>query len=725
MGFPEDRYTPHGYIRNPYDFGPHWGFDGSGTLRSSPACGFGWYDGYETRDYLCRMNVGVKIGSELFLLPIDFSKAGCELYSSYHTINVMSYNWGFRGVKVDLRFFLVDRDALGCIANFTGTFNDLTIYLVGTCTKQEIRSWRGEAYGEYRNRDDVVLLYTNAGPWYALKTDRSSTGHEFSDSLKPMHKQIGSGELRNPGRLALNPLLKRESVVGTLGFDGVSGPLTMILARGGTREEAVKTAQAALSRAAETYESKIAEDTEFWDRAPRLAGDWPGAWRRSWIYDLETTRMCLFPPAGVFERSWPTWMIYRPRIVLAENVLDMMRLSYAAPEAAQDTVLHMFETAPEPNVPCIRVSGGYDMVARDGSTCGTSPAWCLPFHNIYLMYLRHLDHKWLAKLYPYLCAYLDWWLAHRTDEDGWGFYKCTWESGEDGSPRLDPRMTGDRDISNIVIPVEVQACIAHSAKILSIFAGKLGNREDVERWQAVFETYRDKTRALWDNSMRKFRDRDRRTDDWLNLVPESPLSLTPLLYGVATEEQMESYRSRLGEYRRPPVTIWPSEALVTLEAGTAIGCREVCAELAYSLLERVYQENDRREFNEIGPLPGAAREYWPEDLRGWDAAECYGWGATTMSILLRQIVGFVEHEETDGTKLRLAPSLPEPMRTPGATYRVENLHYRGVGFDLSYRVAENAQITVEITHHPRAKVVSFSADNFAEYTLSLVSPEPE
>jgi hypothetical protein len=77
------------------------------------------------------------------------------------------------------------------------------------------------------------------------------------------------------------------------------------------------------------------------------------------------------------------------------------------------------------------------MVAADGSPCGTSPAWCLPFLNLSL-YLRTVDRDWLRGLLPYLAAYLDWWLSERVDPDGWVVYKRIWESGEDGNLRLDP-----------------------------------------------------------------------------------------------------------------------------------------------------------------------------------------------------------------------------------------------------------------------------------------------
>ena len=78
-------------------------------------------------------------------------------------------------------------------------------------------------------------------------------------------------------------------------------------------------------------------------------------------------------------RRMASWMAAWPRVVLAEGVLDMLRLAYADPALAQRAVLSLFRDAPQPNVPCVFEGGEFNMVAADGSRCGTSPAWCLPF----------------------------------------------------------------------------------------------------------------------------------------------------------------------------------------------------------------------------------------------------------------------------------------------------------------------------------------------------------
>jgi len=40
--FPEDDYTPHGYLQNRFDAGPMPGLAAGGPIRSLPGIGFAW-----------------------------------------------------------------------------------------------------------------------------------------------------------------------------------------------------------------------------------------------------------------------------------------------------------------------------------------------------------------------------------------------------------------------------------------------------------------------------------------------------------------------------------------------------------------------------------------------------------------------------------------------------------------------------------------------------------
>jgi hypothetical protein len=442
------------------------------------------------------------------------------------------------------------------------------------------------------------------------------------------------------------------------------------------------------------------QDARFNATRPTLAGDWPAHWPEGLHHDFETTRMLVQDPGGIFTDVWPSWMVAWPRVVLAEGTLDMLRLAYADAELAKRAVLSLFRDAPVPNVPCVFQGGEFNMVAADGSRCGTSPAWCLPFLNLELLYLRTLDRPWLAGLYPGLTRYLEWWLEHRTDADGWLVYKCTWESGEDGNPRLDPTGSGDADISHLVRPIELQATFAHAANVMSFFASELG--EPAERWRTLEADYRDRARRLFDPDQGRFRDQLIASTAFVEPCPEtpywdvdacreSPQSLTPLLIGLAID------RSEVERHTRPPWSLWPSWTWSIVESAAAAGYVDIVGSLAFQTIDRVYRVTTRRDLGTLQrPMPGCAPEFWPEDWRTYGGSDAYGWGATTANLLIRHLFGFRESRRTDACAFDLLPALPSALMRRGARYGIRNLSYRGRLFDAWYTVESESTLRAEV-----------------------------
>jgi hypothetical protein len=336
------------------------------------------------------------------------------------------------------------------------------------------------------------------------------------------------------------------------------------------------------------------------------------------------------------------------------------------------------------------------MVARDGSVCGTSPAWCLPFLNIEQVYLRTLDRSWLAEIFPHLCHYVEWWLGQRADDDGWIVYKCTWEAGEDGNKRLDPSGSGDADISDRIRPVELQASIAYAARVLQLFASELGRESDASHWSGTHRVFRERTRTMFDERTGRFRDwliqegqfqEDQQTDSYWgsSTTRFSALSLTPALGEIASSEQIAALRSEVRQHAVPPWTIWPSWCHVLTECAAAVGLHQLAGSVAAEVIEHVYRMTNRRSLAAVRrPTPGVSPEYWPRDIRGWDASDAYGWGATTANLLLRHICGLQESRETDGWVLSLTPAFMDRLQRPGARYVVQHFSYRGRLMDVAY-----------------------------------------
>src|SRR5262249_55478854 len=158
------------------------------------------------------------------------------------------------------------------------------------------------------------------------------------------------------------------------------------------------------------------------------------------------------------------------------------------------------------NVPCSREDGSFNMVAADGSVCGTAPSWGYPFLVLEWLYALRPDRAWLEQIYPRLAQYLDWWLAQRRAGDGGLFYACSWESGQDDSPRFGEQPLGGGHPVRHIRPVDLHAAFAHAAAVLARFAGALDQAREQARWSALAEEFGAHTQQLWDE--RRYADFD-------------------------------------------------------------------------------------------------------------------------------------------------------------------------------------------------------------------------
>lgn len=640
MAFPRDRYSPFGYLANPAARAFSWREGEGGSLCATrPEPGFGWHYPW-ARDATARAGLAfvLRLGDRWLRTRADFDGAGIDLYSAHHGARLFSYNLAGVGSTGQVRLALADPHTLVCAAELGP----------GAAVALELRPF-AEREGQ------------PVAPWQDGERRRFDLGDQA-----PPHAVV----LKDDGRR-----------------------VRAALARG----EAIQTAGDALGVVEQTLARAQAADDAFWAGAARLEGDWPDAWRRGWVVDIETTRLCLFPAGGQFHDVWPAWMVQWPRAVLAENCLDMQRLAYAAPALAQRALLTLFRDSAVPNVPCVFQGGEPNMVAADGTVCGTSPAWCLPFYNLWLLYLRAPDKAWLRQLYPYLAAYLRFWLTERADQEGWLSYVCTWEAGEDDNPRLDPLRRGDGLIFGRTRPVELQAAMALSAGILAFFARELGaDGHEMNQWLRVAGDYRDRLHRLWDRATGRFRDWDvgrgafiepSGVADYGGIDPcrYSALALSPSLRKLATPAQARALRAELRHYAGPPWCEWPSWSFVVSEAARWAGEPQFAAEMAQGIVARMYADLDRRHADS-GPLPGVAREYWPLHMAEFGGCEGYGWGANTAMLLMRHIFGCLEDFAPQRQALRLAPHLPAELLRPGKRYAVANLPYRGEQIDTSYQV---------------------------------------
>jgi hypothetical protein len=503
-----------------------------------------------------------------------------------------------------------------------------------------------------------------------------------------------------------NPVYTVISGEYTLGA-GETKSHFITLTRGVNEVWAVQASDEARISQGPALDELLAEDAAFYAAAPLLEGDWPADWKHGWIYDLETIRMNVRRPLGIFKHHWDAMQIFTPRSVLGEAVIDAMCLSYADAKLAKDVILGTFADAPMPNVPCTREDGSMNMIGAGGEECGTAPIWVLPFRTIRAVYDRDGDDAWVASLYTHLEAFVQWWLDNRTDETGRFFCNNSWESGQDGSKRFLLQEGEEGKEAEFVQTVDVEAAMADAMGTLAYLAPAAGKPERAAHWKSLADQRTKATRDMFVDGW--FRDFDARTGQPI-IVPDyhDVMMLLPLSVGIATPEQAEAIRPAFERFLREPKhwLEWPSFMFCFTEAGWNAGLGEVMAEVVAKTADRVYARTNAPIAVTIDParsrmpepynyrIPGTANEFWPmepAELPGC-GSEAYGWGATLPTLILRDIIGFRE----DGEGFTLSPTLPASLRLPGKVYAVTNLRYRTVAFSVTVTVESDSTLRMSI-----------------------------
>src|SRR6266567_5967373 len=134
---PQDNFTPHGYLDNPYH---SWKVNPSGVLRSMPPMGMGWHmpnlGTYVLNQfqYTAHLLIGLKINDLVLVTPDDFKKHKCVITSHFHSKNRFGYTCFISqyDLTLQVRFFLIEEHALGCVIELSNALNfplEVTCYL--------------------------------------------------------------------------------------------------------------------------------------------------------------------------------------------------------------------------------------------------------------------------------------------------------------------------------------------------------------------------------------------------------------------------------------------------------------------------------------------------------------------------------------------------------------------------------------------------------------------
>ncbi|HLF28819.1 MAG TPA: hypothetical protein VJG32_21030 [Anaerolineae bacterium] len=688
MSFPRDHYTPFGYLdlpRHARRLHP------LGVLRSD-SVGFAWHypayaGGYGGRKPHYIAGFRISIGGALDIE--DFDEIACP----YHSKNIVEFRVCKDQAEAVATFHPIGDHALRCRLEVQGAGRTrIAIHAHYQRWIAATGAW-GESglVGKFENGRLVLLSFEGGESFVVESSVPASDGGLSADPMTARAWKDQAAPQMDSPLTVIGKSGERVAVSGVLGFEIELNDrpqiIEIVIARGLTSLRAQAELSAARSQANSEEARLRADDARFWQTAPRLEGDWPEHWRRGLVYDLETVRMMVKPPLGIYRRVWDAMQIQAPRVVLAETAIDALLLAYADPLTAAELLLGVFADAPEPNVPCSREDGSYNMVSADGAACGTAPAWGYPWLALAHVMALQPDRAWLERLYPYLTIYLDWWLAHRRDAEGWLAYACSWESGQDNSPRFGEQPLGGGHPTWHVRPADLQASFAHAAQVMRDIAAVLGYDHDTEKWSELAVEFARRTDQLWNGT--RYADHDTQQRGLTSV--DDIMLLAPVALDVARPERAAALRTTIEAIDADELT-WPMLAWTATEAALNVGARDRAAALAGAVCERVYRFWDARQREEGRTSPGVACEYWP--LNGRCGGEGYGWGAFTTHLIMHTLIGL----SFSATGVALRPNLPLDWRAPGRRYSLR-WHIHNQPLVLTLEPQTNGQVRVTVNDH--------------------------
>ncbi|HEY7417339.1 MAG TPA: hypothetical protein VH593_19300, partial [Ktedonobacteraceae bacterium] len=262
-----------------------------------------------------------------------------------------------------------------------------------------------------------------------------------------------------------------------------------------------------------------------------------------------------------------------------------------------------------------------------------------------------------------------------------------------------------------------QASIAQSAALLASWAELLATTHtdetlpnpysaDIAFWQKIAREFTEKTRFMWRDGW--FHDYDAIRQVWSS--ERDAMHLAPIFCGVADQGQVAQLRGVLAE---PPhhsthwaPLSWPPVVLTLIGATAAAQMPQEAAELAYRFIDASFRSTDSRELDEHGGLPGVTREYRQSITVGkWDMTdyvnagiEGYGWGALSIHLLIRHLLGL---HATNPDTVVLAPTLPQTLRRTGATYTIAPIPWGKYLLSFTFQVKDANSYRATLTVHPR------------------------
>ena len=243
---------------------------------------------------------------------------------------------------------------------------------------------------------------------------------------------------------------------------------------------------------------------------------------------LSVMKTQVYTPEGVIQHRWTTPDRWPHRAMwLWDSVFHAMGWRHLDITLAREMISAVLDT--------LRADGfvAHMMTPSRTSAITQPPVLCL---GVKLVNDLAPDRDWIEELYPKLCAYVEWDVAHR-DSDGAGLVEwfiegdvnCrSGESGMDNSPRFDAATQQDA--------VDFNSFLALECETLAGFARLLGRAEEADRWTARHRTLCDLiNRRLWNDKEKFYLDFDVERGTPSDVMAST--GFLPLICGAASSEQ--------------------------------------------------------------------------------------------------------------------------------------------------------------------------------------------
>ncbi len=299
--------------------------------------------------------------------------------------------------------------------------------------------------------------------------------------------------------------------------------------------------------------------------------------RRSWLAGHEvalqslndarqgTTRKCLSvmktqvcSPQGRLRHRWTTPDRWPHRnIWLWDSAFHAIGWRHVDPALAREMLLAVLDTQqPDGRIPISATP-----VAHGMSSYTQPPVLTLAAS---LVDAAQPDEAWLSRVYPDLCRYIEWDLAHR-DSDGAGLAEwaiegdpgCrSGESGADNSSRFDSATQLDAPDFNAMLALE--------AELLGRFAERLEKPADAAKWREIHvQLCSLMNDRLWSEEHGIYMDAAAGTREHTGVL--SCAGFMPLICGAATPAQA----ARLVEHLNDPATFGRPLPVPTIAPATS------------------------------------------------------------------------------------------------------------------------------------------------------------